>query len=210
MTTFYFVRHGKTELNLQTSFQGSGIDSPLLPEGIDQAVELGQYLSDEAFDLVAVSTQKRAMDTANYIVMENNHLNQLTVVYHDGLREIGFGDREGMQVDETDVQTDYLRHRPDMYDPSEFGGESFDELVQRSSETIKTLHQQFPNGKVLIVAHGVLLLVLTNYLIGKNKKDWRTGGPLENTSLTIVDYTPEQSNLKVFNDISYRSSVDEQ
>lgn len=37
MTTFYCVRHGKTEFNLNKTFQGGLADSPLLPEGIENA-----------------------------------------------------------------------------------------------------------------------------------------------------------------------------
>ncbi|MFD1901666.1 histidine phosphatase family protein [Enterococcus termitis] len=169
MTTFYLVRHGKTELNLSLRFQGGEIDSPLLPIGIEQAIQAGRYLSDVRFDAVAVSTQKRAMDTANYILKENNHLDGLTVRYQDKLREIKFGKREGAEIDHTDEQTAYLRQLPDLYDPTAFGGETIDSLVSRSTETIEKLSEEFPEGTILIVAHGVLLITLINSLIGKEK-----------------------------------------
>ncbi|MEI5994489.1 histidine phosphatase family protein [Candidatus Enterococcus mansonii] len=211
MTTFYFVRHGKTELNLSLRFQGGEIDSPLLPVGIEQAIQAGRYLSDVSFDTVAVSTQKRAMDTANYILKENNFLDGLTIQYYDHLRELRFGKREGTEIDHTDEQTDYLRHRPDLYDPTAFGGETIDSLVTRSTETIEKLSQAYPKGKVLVVAHGVLLITLINSLIGKEKANWREGGPLANTSITIVEKTANSDNymLKTFNDISYQSQNEE-
>lgn len=208
MTTFYFVRHGKTELNLSLRFQGGEIDSPLLPIGIEQAIQAGRYLCDTAFDIAVVSTQKRAMDTANYIFKENNFLNGLTLQYHDNLREIRFGKREGTEIDHTDEQTAHLRQRPDLYDPTAFGGETIDSLVARSTETIEKISKDYPDGKVLIVAHGVLLITLINSLLGKEKSRWREGGPLANTSITIVE-KGDQNKLKIFNDISYQTQTED-
>lgn len=205
MTTFYFVRHGKTELNVLNSFQGGGIDSPLLPEGIEQASQLGQHLSQVAFDAAAVSTQKRAMDTATFVLAENDHLDGLLVSYHDGLREMGFGEKEGIVVDLEDQQTQYLRTRPDLYDPTDFAGETYDELIERTVSIINKLESAYPDGKVLVVAHGVVLIVLINYLTGKEKREWRKNGPLENTSVTILDKAKAGGyELKLFNDISYQ------
>ncbi|WP_430603142.1 hypothetical protein IGJ02_000498 [Enterococcus sp. DIV0724b] len=211
MTTFYFIRHGKTELNLSLRFQGGEIDSPLLPIGIEQAIQAGRYLGDIAFDAVYVSTQKRAMDTANYILKENNFLDGLTVQYYDSLREIKFGKREGVEIDHTDEQTDHLRNRPDLYDPTAFDGETIDSLVARSTETIEKISESYPDGKVLIVAHGVLLITLINSLVGKEKAKWREGGPLANTSITILEKETNQQNytIKSFNDISYQSQSEE-
>lgn len=204
MATFYFVRHGKTELNVLNCFQGSGIDSPLLPEGIEQAGQLGRHLSQVAFEAVAVSTQKRAMDTATFVLAENLHLDGLSVSYHDGLREIGFGEKEGIVVDLENEQTQLLRTRPDLYDPTEFSGETYDELVARSIPVIDRLAEEHPKGNVLVVAHGVLLIVLINYLTGKEKKDWRQNSPLENTSLTVLNKHADSWELERFNDISYQ------
>ncbi|WP_086315714.1 histidine phosphatase family protein [Candidatus Enterococcus palustris] len=211
MTTFYFVRHGKTELNLSLRFQGGEIDSPLLPIGIEQAIQAGRYLCDISFDMAAISTQKRAMDTANYILKENNYLDGLTVQYHDNLREIRFGEREGAEIDQTDEQTNHLRKRPDLYDPAAFGGETIDSLVARSTQVIERISKQYPDGKVLIVAHGVLLITLINSLVGKEKSKWREGGPLANTSITILEKANDQSKymIRAFNDISYQSKNEE-
>ncbi|OJG90446.1 hypothetical protein RV15_GL001137 [Enterococcus silesiacus] len=183
----------------------------MLPVGIEQAIQAGRYLSDIRFDAVSVSTQKRAMDTANYLLKENNFLDGLTVQYHDSLREIKFGKREGAEIDHTDKQTDYLRNRPDLYDPTDFGGETIDSLVARSIETIENLSEAYPDGKVLIVAHGVLLITLINALVGKEKSKWREGGPLANTSISILekDQNKKVYTIKSFNDISYQSQNEE-
>ena len=151
------------------------------------------------------------MDTANYIPKGNNFLDCLTVQYHDSLKEIKFGKREGVEIDHTDEQTNHLRQRPDLYDPTAFGGETMDSLVTRSTRTIEKLSEEYPDGKVLIVAHGVVLITLINSLLGKDKAKWREGGPLANTSITILEKETDQNNytIKSFNDISYQTQSEE-
>ena len=64
----YFVRHGKTEWNLEGRLQGAKGDSPLLEESIEQVRELGHYLSDTHFDLVFSSDLPRAKKTTELII----------------------------------------------------------------------------------------------------------------------------------------------
>ena len=70
----YFVRHGKTEWNLEGRLQGSKGDSPLLKESIEQVRELGHYLSDTHFDLVFSSDLPRAKKTTE-LIMESQKPN---------------------------------------------------------------------------------------------------------------------------------------
>ncbi|WP_019791987.1 histidine phosphatase family protein, partial [Streptococcus sobrinus] len=67
----FFVRHGKTQWNLEGRFQGSKGDSPLLEESVENLKKLGHYLSAIHFDKVYTSDLKRARDTA-MLVMEAN------------------------------------------------------------------------------------------------------------------------------------------
>lgn len=207
MTTFYLVRHGKTELNLEERFQGGSIDSPLVAEGILQAQQAGKHLSKIAFDLVAVSTQKRAVHTANYILGESDCLHGVTLKYYNGLREISFGEREGAKINHLDEQTNYLRTNPALYNPSSFKGEELHDAVKRASAVLEEISQEHPEGKILVVSHGALLIILMNYLIGKEQSKWREGGPLENTSISILEKEKATASyiLKSLNDVSYQT-----
>ena len=60
----YFVRHGKTEWNLEGRFQGAKGDSPLLSEARDELAELGVFLQNVPFDAAFSSDLKRAVDSA--------------------------------------------------------------------------------------------------------------------------------------------------
>ena len=54
----YFVRHGKTQWNLEGRFQGANGDSPLLEESVRDLEKLGDYLKDIEFDAVFSSDLK--------------------------------------------------------------------------------------------------------------------------------------------------------
>ena len=77
---FYFVRHGKTQWNLEGRFQGANGDSPLLEESVHDLEKLGDYLQDVKFDAVFSSDLKRASDTCKIIMSRS-----------EGWKLIGFG-----------------------------------------------------------------------------------------------------------------------
>ena len=81
----YFVRHGKTEWNLEGRLQGAKGDSPLLEESIEQVRELGRYLSDTHFDLVFSSDLPRAKKTSELII--ESQKNKVEVTYTKALRD---------------------------------------------------------------------------------------------------------------------------
>lgn len=89
----YFVRHGKTQWNLEGRLQGSKGDSPLLKESIEQVSELGHYLSDTHFDLVLSSDLPRAKKTTE-LIMESQKT-KANITYTKDLREWQLGKLEG-------------------------------------------------------------------------------------------------------------------
>ncbi|MDR2151083.1 MAG: histidine phosphatase family protein, partial [Spirochaetaceae bacterium] len=69
--TIYVTRHGKTLFNTKDLAQGWA-DSPLTPEGVAVAEDLGRGLRDVKFDYVISSDLVRARQTAR-LVMEQNY-----------------------------------------------------------------------------------------------------------------------------------------
>ena len=49
MTKLFFVRHGKTQWNLEGRYQGANGDSPLLPESLHEIDLLAAYLKKIQF-----------------------------------------------------------------------------------------------------------------------------------------------------------------
>ena len=94
MTKFYFIRHGKTQWNLERRYQGAGGDSPLLPESIAAIHELADYLKDVHFDHAYVSPLPRTRATARVLIDDMGIAIPLTV--DDAFKEFNLGKLEGM------------------------------------------------------------------------------------------------------------------
>ncbi|WP_429971239.1 histidine phosphatase family protein [Fructilactobacillus sp. Tb1] len=186
----YFVRHGKTEWNLESRYQGAGGDSPLLPQSYAEMTLVGQYLKSVQFKHIYASPIKRARITAEHIKSELDYLVPLSL--DNRLEEFKLGKMEGMKFTDAQQQFpqtfDNFRNHPDQYDPSEIGGETFQELIKRMKSKIMEVAQNFDDDdNILFVSHGAALNALINNLVGVPLKDLRKRGGLANTSTTIIE-----------------------
>ncbi len=208
MTTFYCVRHGKTEFNQQHIFQGGLADSPLLPEGQKTAALAGEYLSDVTFDRAFVSPQKRAQDTAEILLA--NHTGELTeFMTIENLREMEFGEWDGLPEANFEHLLEFqnLVHRPHLYNPTAFKGEDFETLITRLKEVFTTLAKDYPNDTILIVSHGLALQAILKHFDNIPLADLRSGDFLGNTSISVVqvDPTTGEFDLTLWNDTTHTS-----
>ncbi|WP_262507264.1 histidine phosphatase family protein [Sphingobacterium populi] len=94
--TFYFIRHGQTDLNLQGIVQGRGVNSPLNDTGRKQAEAFYQAYKHVPFDKVYTSTLLRTHETVAAFVASGIPTEQL-----EGLDEISWGIYEGREQDES-------------------------------------------------------------------------------------------------------------
>ena len=89
--TFYFMRHGETYLNKYHRMQGWS-DTPLTNRGKRDVARSGAGLADVKFDAVYCSDLRRTFETAQIIVNENQHKEEmLPIVAMPEFREIFFG-----------------------------------------------------------------------------------------------------------------------
>ena len=95
MSRLLLVRHGITEANSSRRFAGYS-DVELSAEGYRQVERLRDRLLDKKIDAVYSSDLKRAMATAEIISSEHN----LDIVTCPELREMNYGDAEGLTFDE--------------------------------------------------------------------------------------------------------------
>ena len=157
----YIIRHGQTEWNTQKRLQGWN-NSSLTQKGVLDAENLSQRLKDINFDYIYSSIQKRAIDTAN--IIRNNR--KLDIIKLDGLKEIGFGKWEGMEIgeiqDKYKEEFDIYLNRPHLYKPTQ-NGESYEDIFKRVKISLEEILKN--KGKnVLVVSHGVTLKVLTSII----------------------------------------------
>lgn len=204
----YFIRHGKTQWNLEGRFQGAGGDSPLLTESYEQMVQVGRFLKDTPFTHAYASPIKRARVTAQHVIKELHQEVPLTLVSR--LEEFHLGQMEGMAF--TDVrqqfpaELDAFRNHPDQYDAHEIGGETFPQVIARMTPAIKQIvaANAQPTANVLIVSHGAALNAEINALLGTPLADLRKRGGLRNTSVTVLETNDGQHyDLIDWNDTSF-------
>ncbi|MEG0160416.1 histidine phosphatase family protein [Carnobacterium sp.] len=209
MAKLYFVRHGKTEWNLAMKLQGSKGDSPLLEESYFETALLGERLKKISFSKVYVSPQKRAIETANVLMEEL--LIKPEIIQKEGLKEFGLGELEGQliidAIDAYPEQMHHLRNNPHEYDPSEFGGETFSEMIKRSVVVVEEAVMQNPNENLLFVGHGATLVALIQTLSGKPLEQIRKAGGLDNSSLSIIEMNELGYELILWNDTSHLDSL---
>lgn len=143
----YFVRHGKTEWNLASKFQGGHGDSPLLPESYEDIKKLGNYLKGTKFRGIYASPLKRAFDTAQGVQQSMGI--SLPVRVEERLREFNLGNLEGMKFEEAEKKypkeiDDFWNHA-DLYDPSAIHGETYPEVIARGKDFAQEMAKLYPN-----------------------------------------------------------------
>ncbi len=184
MIKLYFVRHGFTNNNALHAFNGSRSDHGLLPEGRAQATQLGGYLKDTNFLQAYASPLQRAVETAELILQENHQPPKLMT--NSLLKELDFGEWDGLPIaaKQNHPQFKNLKEYPEKYDPSEFFGESYPELIARGQKFMQQLDYT-QAGNYLIVGHGAMLVTLLQTLSQKALHQVREEGILDNASLSI-------------------------
>lgn len=213
MTKVYLIRHGKTQWNLESRYQGANGDSPLLKDSYREIELLASSLQRIPFEHAYTSPLKRARVTAQALL---NHLNpEIPLTIDSRLKEFNLGKMEGMHFEDVAAKWPEVlknfRHHPDKYDESLVEGESFLEVIARFRAAIEEYCRQYPNGNILVISHGAALNAAINALIGTPLAHLKDRGGLSNTSTTILTTNDDRHfELEKWNDTSYlhESKVD--
>jgi len=160
----YVARHGETEFNVERRLQGSGQDSPLTPNGIEQAKALGNALEGITFDAVYSSPIKRATDTVSLAFGD-----KYKPILDPRLVEVGLGKAEGMLIE--DILEIYGNAATSLFnDPVNYTpppqGEPLTTMIERISafldDLAKTSHK-----RVFVLTHGYSLRVFQACVMDK-------------------------------------------
>lgn len=155
MKHLYFIRHGMSEFNKAYVWAGSS-DTPLTPEGHEQAKEAGRKAREQGlvFDVVISSPLSRAHETAKHVAkaLDYPHKN---IVIHNGIVERNFGKLEGRK--DLLASTKYVLDESaiDTYD----GVESMEQLQKRADDFLAHL-RTLPHDSILVVGHGAFARAL--------------------------------------------------
>ena len=183
----YLIRHGETDYNKGRRLQGV-TDIPLNARGIELAEKTAEGLRDIAFDRIYTSPLIRARKTAEIIRGSRD----IEIIPTDGLKEISFGDYEGLTV----LTESYNIPDPDFCDffnaPERYhtppGGESIEALGQRTTSFIREIMSDPANeGKTLLMAsHGAAIRGMLSGLQGLPVAQFWNGGVHKNCAVTLL------------------------
>lgn len=191
----YLIRHGETDANSSFRFQGQ-TDTPLNENGRQQAQLLAQHFKDIPLDKIYCSPLQRAAQTAQAIAQVKG----LALQPVDGLKEIAFGEWEGLSYDQIKTQgrgeiDDFFRNPALCHVP---GGENFTDVAARVQPIFDECLREMEDKDIAIVAHGGIIRVLLCLFLGLDlNKIWNfSAGNCSTTALskwrgysTVLEYT---------------------
>jgi probable phosphoglycerate mutase len=216
--TIYVTRHGRTLFNTKDLVQGWA-DSPLTPEGITVAEDLGRGLRDVSFDYVVSSDLVRARQTAQIVMGQNRASKDYQLEDSAMIREACYGHFEGDPNSsmiaafsaelgvppETMMQDTYIWLKSaDMIKQMDTSGMGEDAATIKSRMQAKLTEiakaQAKKGGNVLFVAHGQSINIMLSDL---DPAFTYTGTTLANAAVCKIVYQDGTFTIESFNDTSY-------
>ncbi len=185
MTTIWLTRHAETAV--PTVFHGAESDVGLSKLGERQAKAAAGWFRELGLTAVVSSAMLRARETAGPIAQACGVPHHIEPELHErrvgSLSGTSFSS-EGGAWPETIIQ--WQAGNTSYTTP---GAESFDELRQRLVPAFERVASQFPDGRVLVVAHGVVCKVLVLSLLAEfAPADWTRIGKVANLATTEFQY----------------------
>jgi alpha-ribazole phosphatase len=199
LSRLILVRHGETERNSAQRYWGR-TDIKLSPDGIRQAERLRDRLAGEPFSAIYSSDLRRASATAKIIASRHD----LAVTTCPELREIDFGEIEGLTFDEArrlypEVVRLWTEQSPKLKYPA---GDSITEFSNRVISFVPRLAKHTEKETVLIVAHsGVLRTLLCHLLNMETRHRWQMR--LDLASLSVAETYSQSAMLCLLNDVCH-------
>ena len=198
-TQIVLIRHGETLWNLEGRIQGH-LDSPLTDVGLAQAAALAEHFKFQKFAALYSSDLGRAYETARKISEQNG----LPIIKERQLRERNFGLLQGVIKDTLankfpEAYRHYRARDPAYVIPK---GESFKQFHARCIKCFNELAQKHNKQRILVVAHGGVLVSLFKHTLNIPLEAPRRFLSL-NTSINIFSYQEGNWMLEVWGDLSH-------
>ncbi len=157
---YFIMRHGETNANTGRIVT-SDLKAPynLTKAGKDKVAETARRVKKKKIDLIISSDYPRTRQTAE-IVSEKL---KVEVQYDTRLREINFGDYEGLAVAEYHKNFSNALERFDKPAPN---GETLGQVLARQVALINELENKYQKKNILLVGHGDPLWILEAAYLG--------------------------------------------
>jgi probable phosphoglycerate mutase len=193
----YLIRHGRQCSKL------CNVNVDLAEEGYHQAALLGERLVPACIDAVYSSNLLRAVQTAE---AANLYWNTDHIIRPE-LREISFGDMEGMADEDIAVRfADFKKQQDLMKEDIPYpGGECAGDVITRALPVFEEIAASGFNN-VAVVTHGGVIRSMISHFLGMEPYQYRLlGNTLENCSITQIVWNKDKQRFTMerFNDYAH-------
>jgi isoleucyl-tRNA synthetase len=191
--TYFIMRHGESEHNLNQIMSSSVDDAYTLTEqGRAQVMEAAEGLKKTPVDYIFASPLVRTRDTAR-LIAQHLGLPEDRIIVDDRLRENPGGMFEGRPVQEWRDYRDALSVEQKMTDAYE-GGESWLDIKARMLEVLFEIERSYAGKTILFVAHGMPLRLMQWGAELRSHEEmvklWDAGGDPPTGEAAKIDFVP--------------------
>lgn len=199
MVKLILVRHALTVDNQKSRLSGH-IDSYISEEGKEQIDKITNYLKDFDIDKIYTTTSSRTKDT----VKKLSELKSIEIIEKESLKEISFGDFEGLTFDE--IKDKYPKEFQDMiekgYEYKYPNGESLIDSYNRVCIELDNIISNNDDRTILICSHGGTIRNIITYLISNSYK-YHWNFKIDNGSVTILEAQDGFTVITAMNNTSF-------
>jgi probable phosphoglycerate mutase len=199
----HFLRHGETVYSQTGGYCGE-TDPELTPAGVMMAKDFAKTYQSTTWQAVYVSPKKRTIATAKPLCDAIG----LEMQIRDGLREINYGEWEGLSAEEVreNFLEDYVHWLTEPAWNPPTGGETAVEIASRAMPVIAEIEQIHPDGNVLVVSHKATIRIMLCSLLGIDLGRYRDRIDCLAASLSIVKLDIHGPLLQVLGDRAHMSA----
>ena len=199
MVKLILVRHALTVDNQKSRLSGH-IDSSISEEGKEKIDKITNYLNDFDIDKIYTTTSSRTKDT----VKKLSELKSIEIIEKESLKEISFGDFEGLTFDE--IKDKYPKEFQDMiekgYEYKYPNGESLIDSYNRVCIELDNIISNNDDRTILICSHGGTIRNIITYLISNSYK-YHWNFKIDNGSVTILEVQDGFTVITAMNNTSF-------
>ena len=187
---YHVMRHGEAACNVREVLNSDiNLQNHLTAHGKDKVTKAAAKLKGTGIDLIIVSPFIRTQETA-HIVKEALGLADSQMITDDRLREIAFGEWDGMTLDQL-LKVFPLNENRFVLRPN--GGENHADVKVRVGEFLYDIDSKYEGKNILIVTHGSPAMMLIAAARGWNRSetaDYEKNHYIEKAGVRALDFTP--------------------
>jgi alpha-ribazole phosphatase len=194
------VRHGQTAASRENRFSGS-LDPPLTAVGEAMAEAFARAYAPLTWDAIYTSPMLRTRQTAEALSRRTG----VAVTVDDGLKEIEYGEWEGLRQDEVRTRWPeaFEYWASDVASRGTPGGETAFHVAARAMRVVEAIRSRHQRGNVMLVSHKATLRVITCALLGLDVRLFRERIAQPVAAVTMFVVTNGTAQLALLGDRSH-------